>query len=124
WDGSKALFSMVVGAPSHQYDYATYHWQLYEVSGLGPSDTPVISKVPFQPNAYNNISPIYGTDNHIIFTTDMPRGGVANLYPQLDEYEEAPTVTGLWNLDPQSGALFQMNHTPSGAFTPSLDSFG
>jgi hypothetical protein len=123
WDGTKAIFSMVVGAPG-QYAYTTYHWQLYEVSGLGPTDTPGITLVPHQPAGYNNVSPLYGNDDHIIFTTDRPRNGAPNLYPQLDEYEEAPTVTGLWNLDPTTGGLFMMNHLPSGAFTPSLDSFG
>ena len=86
--------------------------------------TPVITKVLNQPANFNNVSPIYGTDDHIIFTSDRPRNGAGNLYPQLDEYEEAPTVTGLWNLDPVSGALFMMNQAPSGDFTPILDSFG
>ncbi len=35
WDGTKALFSMVVGAPTKQYEVKTFFWQLYEVSGLG-----------------------------------------------------------------------------------------
>ena len=124
WDGTKALFSMVIGSPEQQYVWGTYYWQIYEITGLGLAETPVITKVPNQPANFNNVSPIYGTDDHIIFTSDRPRNGAANLYPQLDEYEEAPTVTGLWNLDPVSGALFMMNHAPSGDFTPILDSFG
>src|SRR5205823_2654283 len=88
------------------------------------AQTPVITKIANQPAQYNNISPIYGTDDKIIFTSDRPRDGQRNLYPQRDEYEEAPTVTGLWSLDPASGNLFMLNHTPSGAFTPSIDSFG
>lgn len=124
WDGTKAVFSMLIGAPTAQYDYSTYHWQLYEVTHLGKNETPVITKVPKQPAQYNNISPTYGTDDRIIFTSDRPRNGNAWLYPQLDEYESAPTVTGLWSLDPTSGDLFLMNHAVSGAFTPFVDSYG
>lgn len=124
WGGQKAVFSMVVGAPAQQHQSGAYRWQLYEISGLGLGDTPVIAKVPNQPADYNNITPIYGTDDRIIFTSDRPRGGAAHLYPQLDEYELAPTNTGLWSLDPASGDLFQLDHAPSGDFTPILDSFG
>ena len=124
WDASKIVFSAVVGAPSKQYEVKTYFWQLYELRGLGPNDTPVVTKVPNQPLNFNNISPVYGSDDRIIFTTDRPRTGEAHLYPQLDEYEEAPTVTGVWSLDPSSGDLALLNHTPSGAFTPTVDSFG
>lgn len=124
WDGKKVVFSMVVGAPSKRYEVQTYFWQLYEITGLGQNETPVITKVANQPTTFNNISPIYGTDDRIIFTTDRPRTGEAHLYPQLDEYEEAPVVTGLWSLDPATGDLKMLNHTPSGAFSPSIDSFG
>jgi len=124
WSGTKALFSMAVGAPTQQYVWGTYVWQIYEITGLGASDTPVIRKIANQPAGYNNVSPFYGTDDRILFTSDRPRGGEAHLYPQLDEYEEAPTVTGLWSLDPASGDLRLLNHTPSGLFSPSIDSFG
>ena len=124
WDGTKALFSMVIGAPEQQYTVENYYWQIYEIAGLGKNQTPVITKVPNQPENYNNITPIYGTDDRIIFTTDRPRDGSAHLYPQLDEYEEAPVVSGLWSLDPATGDLFMMNHAPSGDFTPILDSYG
>lgn len=124
WSGTKAIFSMVVGAPAAQFEVKSYRWQLYEITGLGQADTPVITKVPNQPASYNNVSPTYGTDERIIFTTDRPRGGEAHLYPQLDEYEEAPTVSGLWSLDPATGDLFLMSHNPSGNFTPTVDSFG
>ena len=33
-------------------------------------------------------------DDRILFTSDRPRNGDAHLYPQLDEYESTPTVTG------------------------------
>ncbi|HTI97955.1 MAG TPA: hypothetical protein VL527_03550 [Dongiaceae bacterium] len=127
WNGKKAIFSMVVGAPRYQFDYASgnNYWQLYEITNFtDPAATPVITKVPNQPTNYNNVSPIYGSDDRIIFTSDRPRNGQSNLYPQLDEYEEAPTVTGLWSLQPTNGDLFMINHTPSGAFSPLLDSAG
>lgn len=126
WSGKKAVFSMVVGAPKRQYDYNTVnYWQLYEITNFtDAASVPVITKVPNQPTNYNNISPIYGTDDRIIFTSDRPRNGQRHLYPQLDEYEEAPTVTGLWSLDPASGDLFILTHTPSGAFSPILDRAG
>ena len=124
WSGQKAIFSMVVGAPATAYATGSSCWQLYEITGLGVSDTPVITLVPNQPTAYNNLAPCYGTNGRIIFTSDRPRNGQSQLYPQLDEYEMAPTVTGLWSLDPVTGDLFNLNHTPSGAFTPTIDSFG
>ncbi len=83
-----------------------------------------MTKVPNQPANYNNISPLYGTDGRIIFTSDRPRNGESQLYPQLDEYELTPVNTGLWSLDPGTGDLFLLDHAPSGDFTPSLDSFG
>lgn len=124
WDGEKALFSMVIGAPTERYQVETYYWQIYEITGLGKDETPVIAKVPNQPPTYNNVSPIYGSDDRIIFTSDRPRNGEIHLYPQLDEYEEAPTNTGLWSLNPASGDLRLLNHAPSGNFTPFIDSFG
>lgn len=124
WDGEKAIFSMVVGAPTEQYFAPETRWQLYEITGLGADDVPVITKVANQPLDYNNISPIYGTDDRIIFTSDRPRNGAAHLYPQLDEYESTPVVTGIWRLDPTSGELVLLNHAPSGDFTPIIDSFG
>jgi len=124
WSGTKALFSMVIGAPTQQYVWDDYYWQIYEVTGLGENETPVIRKIANQPAGYNNVSPFYGTDDRILFTSDRPRSGERHLYPQLDEYEEAPTVTGLWSLDPVSGDLRMLNHTPSGLFSPSIDSFG
>ncbi len=124
WDGQRAVFSMVVGGATQQYDYTNFTWQLYEITGLGPNDTPVITHVVGQPAGYNNVSPVYGTDDAIIFSSDRPRNGAAHLYPQLDEYEEAPTVTGLWRLDPSQGELTLLNSAPSGAFTPTIDSYG
>ncbi len=130
WSGSKAIFSMVMGAPTEQFDSTGQdaRWQLYEISGLGQTETPIITKVANQPTDFNNISPIYGSapDGHpqIIFTSDRPRNGAVHLYPQLDEYELSPTVTGLWSLDPTTGDLRLLNHAPSGDFTPTIDSYG
>jgi hypothetical protein len=124
WSGTKAVFSMVIGAPPQQYQYVTRYWQMYEVTGLGVGDTPVITKVTNQPPDYNNVSPLYASDGRILFTSDRPRNGQRHLYPQLDEYEEAPTVTGIWSLDPATGDLRLLDHAPSGDFTPIVDSFG
>ena len=126
WSGKKAVFSMVIGAPKQQFDISVVsYWQLYEITNFtDPNSVPVITKVPNQPTNYDNVAPIYGTDDRIIFTSDRPRNGQRNLYPQLDEYEEAPTVTGLWSLQPTNGDLFMINHTPSGAFSPLIDHFG
>ncbi len=123
WNGAKAVFSMVVGAPN-QNQGTVFFWQLYEITGLGKNDTPVITKVPNQPASYNNMGPCYGSDGRILFTSDRPRDGSAHLYPQLDEYEEVPTLTGIWSLDPGSGDLFLVQHSPSGSFEPIVDSFG
>ena len=124
WSGTKALFSMVIGAPLEQYRYRTDYWQIYEITGLGKDQTPVIRKIAHQPPDYNNVSPIYASDDRILFTSDRPRNGARHLYPQLDEYEEAPTVTGLWSLNEVTGELRILNHAPSGVFSPSVDSFG
>ncbi|WP_284619183.1 hypothetical protein [Aquabacterium humicola] len=124
WDGQKIVFAAVVGAPTQRYTEPATVWQLYEMSGLGANETPVVTKVANQPADYNNISPVYGSDDRIVFTSDRPRSGERHLWPQLDEYEEAPTVTGLWSLDPKTGSLTLLNHAPSGAFTPIIDSFG
>ncbi len=105
WSGRKAVFSMAVGAPRHQFDYnSVSYWQIYEITNFtDPAATPVITKVPNQPATFNNIAPIYGTDDRIIFTSDRPRNGQMHLYPQLDEYEEQATVTGLWSCSRRPG---------------------
>ncbi len=124
WDGNKIVFSMIVGAPTEQYQVNTFYWQLYEMTGIAKGQTPVITKVSNQPANYNNISPIYGTDDRIIYTSDRPRNGQRHLYPQLDEYEMTAVNTGLWSLDQSTGDLILLNHAPSGDFTPIIDSFG
>ncbi len=124
WDGTRAVFSMVVGAPSKRYEQGQWFWQLYEVSRLGRDQSVVITKVPHQPADANNVQPAYLSDGSLVFVSDRPRNGAAHLYPQRDEYEEAPTPTGLWRLDRVSGALSLLEHSPSGSFHPIIDSHG
>ena len=124
WDGNKVIFSMVVGAPTERYQADAYRWQLYEMTGLGQGETVSLNRVEHQPVEYNNIMPIYGTNERIIFASDRPHNGSAALYPQLDEYESTPTNTGLWSLDPIAGDLFLLDHAPSGDFHPIIDSVG
>ena len=81
WSGTKALFSMAIGAPKQQFLFEDYVWQIYEITGLGETDTPVIRKIANQPADYNNVSPFYGTDDRILFTSDRPRSGERHLYP-------------------------------------------
>lgn len=124
WSGERAIFSMVVGAPTQQFQQAAFYWQLHEVTGLAAGDTAVIQPVANQPQDYNNAQPAYLSDGTIVFASDRPRSGERHLYPQHDEYESDPTVTGLWRLDPASGALSLLQHSPSGSFHPLVDSFG
>ncbi len=124
WSGTKALFSMVIGAPATAGAAQNFHWQIFEVTNIGEQQTPAITKIANQPTGYNNVSPIYGTDGRIIFTTDRPRGGLTQHYPLHDEYRGAESVSGLWSLDPVSGDLKQLNVLPSGAFSPFIDSYG
>ncbi len=121
WSGQKALFSMVIGAPE-QFEYNEYYWQMYEITGLGQGETVVISAIAGQPTDYNNITPIYGSDDAVIFTSDMPRSKNRFNYPQYDEYESTPTNTGLWKL--MDGQVSLLQHSPSGSFSPIIDSFG
>ncbi|HEY6226084.1 MAG TPA: hypothetical protein VI282_03070, partial [Verrucomicrobiae bacterium] len=126
WDGKKVLFSMVVGAPTSASDTTQFHWQLYEVVNLdaviaNTNTTPQIVKVPNQPANCNNVTPCYATDGRIIFMSDKPYNG---LHSALDEYKGHPAVSGTYSLDPATGDLKMLQHTPSGAFNPFIDSFG
>jgi hypothetical protein len=123
FSGTKAIFSMVIGAPE-QFEYNDYYWQLYEVTGFGSGQSISITKVANQPLDYNNIQPTYASDDSIIYVSDRPRSGERHLYPQHDEYESTATPTGLWKLNPTSGALILLQHSPSGSFDPLLDSSG
>ena len=125
WTGQKALFSMVVGAPVDAGDTTQFYWQIYEITNFGSGQTPVMTKVPNQPVNANNIMPSYGTNGKILYSSDRPRNGSAHLYPQLEEYLDIPTVTGIWSLDPAPGGSFQLlNDAPSGAFGAFVDHAG
>lgn len=124
WNGTRAVFSMVIGNPAQQFQQTSFRWQLYEVTGFGQGQTVVITPVANQPTQYNNVQPAYLSDGSIVFASDRPRDGSAHLYPQHDEYESTPTVTGLWKLEPASGRLTLLDHAPSGDFDPIVDSFG
>ncbi|HKY90821.1 MAG TPA: hypothetical protein VJM11_07265 [Nevskiaceae bacterium] len=125
FNGRKALFSMLVGAPTKQYEVNTsFRWQLYEVDGLAKGATATIERVKCQPGQYNNLAPFYASDGQVVFVSDRPRGGQAHLYPQRDEYESAPIDTGLWKLDRKACTVRIIEHAPSGVTYPSLDSAG
>jgi hypothetical protein len=121
WDGQRALVSLLVGTGDDK------RWQIYEVSGLARGQTVSFTRIA-QPADYNNIAPVAGLADDIYFVSDIPRPGPGaqhkHLYPLLDEYEEQPTPTGIWRLDRTSGSVALMHHAPSGAFRPSIDSFG
>ena len=124
WGGDKAVFSMVVGAPVVAGQAQESAWQLYEVRGFGIGEKASITRIANQPERYNNLSPVYASDDRILFTSDRPHNGQAHLYPALDEYEAMPTTSGLWALEPTTGTLTLLSHAPSGAFNPLVDSFG
>ena len=115
---------MVIGAPPVIFGERNYFWQLYEITGIAQGQTAVITRLANQPVDYNNISPIYGSDDSIIFTTDMPRTKNRFNYPQKDEYESSPTNTGLWKLNQTTGEVSLLQHSPSGSFSPLIDSTG
>ena len=121
--GDKAVFSMLIGAPTAQYQVGEWFWQLHEVSGFGQGQAVTITRVPGQPADCNNVEPAYASDGSLVFASDRPRDGRRHLYPQLDEYESTPSTSGLWKLAPD-GALTLLQHSPSGSFGPLVDSFG
>lgn len=43
WDSNKIIFSMVIGAPTAQYQVGTFRWQLYEITNFRSSETPIIT---------------------------------------------------------------------------------
>ncbi len=126
FSGTKAVFSMVVGSPPQQYQYPATpsRWQLYEITGFGNGQSAIVTRVANQPVDYNNVEPTYGSDGSILFTSDRPRNGQAYLYPQVDEYESQSTTTGIWKLNPAGGSLVLLQHAPSGAFGPFVDTYG
>lgn len=124
WQADKALFSMAVGMATPSDVYYKAFWQIYEVTGLGLNDTPVIKRVNNQPPDANNVSPAYASDGRVLFISDRPLYGQEHLRPQRDEYEMTESTTGLWSLNPTTGDLFRMTASPSGDFGMFVDSFG
>jgi hypothetical protein len=126
WDGDKVIFSLLTKVSPAQFQVipASTRWQMYEIAGLAQGSSPVLTRVANQPAEYNNVSPVYGSDDKIFFSSDRPITGNPIHYPQIEEYESGPTVSGLWKLDPGTGALALLDHSPSGVFTPFVDSFG
>ncbi len=124
WSGEKAIFSMAIGGPTARYQNPSKRWQMYEVTGLRQGEAVSILRVPNQPQNYNNMSAIYGSDDEIIFTSDAPIYQLNHTYPQLDEYESLPTVSGIYKLNPSTGLMKHIQHAPSGSFDLFLDSFG
>jgi uncharacterized protein (TIGR03437 family) len=122
WSGAKALVSIVTGGTTKN-DLHPVYWQMYEVTGIGKGETIRFRKLS-QPSDYNNISPLYGTDDRILFTSDRPHNGSRRLYPQLDEYESTATNTGIWSMKADGSDLKLLDHAVSGDFTPIIDSFG
>lgn len=120
WGGERALVSMVVGAPEGPGEPEDHHWQIYEVSGLGEGETARLRRLDGQPEDEDNVSPAYAPDDRVLYTSTQPLPGS---WPQLDEYESSPTVTGIWALrEGEAPALLE--HAPSGAFGLFVDSFG
>src|SRR5262245_15718882 len=64
WSGTKAVFSMLVGAPVGPQETNAV-WQLYEVTGFGRGETAVITRVRRQPQIRNNVAPCYASDDSI-----------------------------------------------------------
>ncbi len=124
FDGKKAVFSMLGGAPAAQYQNGTWFWQMYEITGLGRGETVSIHRVDGQPADANNVQPAYASDGGLLFVSDRPRDGQRHLYPQLDEYETTPTPSGIWKLGRGAAAPVLLQHAPSGSFNPTVDSFG
>lgn len=128
YQASKAIFSMVIGAPTGPADTTQFLWQLYEITlptqtQLNANVKPIITKIANQP-AYNNIQPTYAPGGRIVFASDAPYNGQPHLL-QREEYLGLPTTSGLWSFDPNTaGSLQLLHHSPSGAFSPTVDRAG
>ncbi len=128
WTATRAMFAMTTGKPSGPADATPFLFQLYEITlptqaQLQANVKPVLSKVANQP-ASNNVSPVYAQGAKIVFASDRSYNGQPHL-AQREEYLSLPTVTGLWVLDPADPASLKLlHHSPSGAFSPFVDSAG
>jgi uncharacterized protein (TIGR03437 family) len=122
WSGAKALFAMAVGGTTKD-DLSPVYYQIYEATGIGQGEQVKIARLP-QPSDSNNVSPLYGTDDRIIFTSDRPHNADKASYPQLDEYESQPTNTGVWSMNAHGSDLRLLDHAVSGDFTPVIAADG
>lgn len=122
WSGAKALVALAIGGTTKD-DLSPLFYQLYEVTGFGKGEAVRFTRLP-QPTDSNNVSPIYGTDDRIIFTSDRPRNGDKASYPQLDEYESQPTNTGIWSMNADGSDVRLLDHAVSGDFTPIIAADG
>ncbi|MBI1764560.1 MAG: hypothetical protein HYR56_24305 [Acidobacteria bacterium] len=122
WSGVKALVAIASGGTTKD-DYSAVFYQLYEVTGFGKGEAVKFTRLP-QPADNNNVSPLYGTDDRIIFTSDRPRNGDKASYPQLDEYESQATNTGIWSMNSDGSDVRLLDHAVSGDFTPSIAADG
>ncbi|HMV69616.1 MAG TPA: hypothetical protein PKA64_22430, partial [Myxococcota bacterium] len=125
WSGERALVSLAVGGDGPGWTSTPRTWQVYEVTGLCPGQPVSLRRVPL-PEDYNHVAPFYLSDGRVGFVSDMPPTGPADrhLYPLRDEYEGNPIPSGVWVADPTSGASHLLDHAPSGAFSPFVDTFG
>lgn len=126
FSGTRALFSMVKGAAADTADQREFYWQIYEITGLGKNETPVITRLPGQHADFNNVQPAYLSDGRIVYGSDCSISGERHLYPAIDENGQGPAGTGLWTVtaDGMMEGPQMMTHAPSGAFEPFVDSFG
>ncbi len=120
WSGQRILFSMVVTTANPSAD----RWQMYEARGFEQGGTLSITKVPNQPAEFNNVQACYAPDDRIIYVSDRTLDGTTATYPAIDEKGQGRINTGLWSLNPQSGDLLHVEHSPSGSFDPFVDSYG
>jgi hypothetical protein len=125
WDGDRAIVSIAEGADLPGWSTTTRTWQLYEVTGLCPGEPATFTRLPL-PADYNHVAPAWTSDGRVLFVSDMPPTGPQDrhLYPLRDEYEGNPIPSGVWSLDPATGAWHILEHSPSGSFGPLVDSFG
>ncbi len=85
----------------------------------------MITKVPNQPADFNNVSPIYGTDDRIIFTSDRPIARARRTSTRSSTSTRgSPPSRACGASTRRAATCASSNHAPSGDFTPFVDSFG
>ena len=123
WSSNKAVFSMVVVPRSASTGPTTPSGSCAEVTGLVWRDRADHQGPPPAHRLQQHLAGLrQRRPDPVHLRPPAQRPG--HLYPQLDEYENTETVTGIFSLDPSSGELQVLNHSPSGAFSPTIDSHG